>query len=151
MALEKFTVAHPINILTEGQVEMIHAATLDILETTGLVFEHEQALKVLDDGGCNVDHKQRRVRFPARLVEDCLRRCPSSFSVRARESKHDLRFGGRTLYFMPWAAMDALDVKTGARIVPTLQDEADAVRVLDALDEIHTHYGGCREGPGCVG
>jgi hypothetical protein len=42
---------------------------------------------------------------------------------------------------MPWAAMDALDVKTGARIVPTLQDEADAVRVLDALDEIHTHYG----------
>jgi trimethylamine--corrinoid protein Co-methyltransferase len=141
MSLKKFTVKRPINILTDDQVEMIHSCTLDILETTGSVFEHEKALRVLDDGGCKVDHKQRRVRFPSHLVEDCLRKCPSSFSVKTRDPKNDLRFGGRTLYFMPWAAMDALDLTTGARIVPTTQDEVEAVKVLDALDEIHAHYG----------
>ena len=29
------------------------------------------------------------------------------------------RFGGRSLHFMPWAAMDAVDLVSGARVVPT--------------------------------
>jgi trimethylamine--corrinoid protein Co-methyltransferase len=84
MPLETFTVEKPLDILSEGQVERIHAATLDILETTGLVFEHERALEVLSGAGCRVDRDTRRVRFPPHLVEECLRRCPSSFSVRWR-------------------------------------------------------------------
>ena len=142
MPLKGYTVDNPVNILTESQVERIHAGTLDILETTGVVFEHKKALEVLEGAGCKVDHQKQRVRFPSYLVEDCLRKCPSSFTVRARESKNDLRFGGRTLYFMPWGAMDAIDLDTGKRLVPTLQDETEAVILMDALDEIHAHYGG---------
>ncbi|MBL7120123.1 MAG: trimethylamine methyltransferase family protein [Dehalococcoidia bacterium] len=141
MPLKGYTVSHPINILTEDQVERIHSATLEILETTGVVFEHKKALEVLDGAGCKVDHQKQRVRFPSYLVEECLRKCPSSFTMKARESKNNLRFGGRTLYFMPWGAMDAVDLSTGARILATRQDEAEAVIVMDALDEIHAHYG----------
>ena len=141
MPLKGYTVSHPINILTEDQVERIHWGTLDILETTGAVFEHKKALEVLDGAGCKVDHAKQRVRFPSYLVEECLRKCPSSFIVKARESKYDLRFGGRNLYFMPWLAMDALDLDTGERVVPTTQDETEAVIVIDALDEIHMHCG----------
>jgi trimethylamine--corrinoid protein Co-methyltransferase len=141
MPLKTFTVERPLDILGEGQVEMIHAATLDILETTGLVFEHERALEVLSGAGCRVDRETRRVRFPPHLVEESLRKCPSSFSVCSRERRNDLRFGGRSLHFMPWAAMDAVDLVTGARVVPTTENEIEAVRLMDALDVVHAHYG----------
>ncbi len=141
MSLQSFRVEQPTNILSEGQVGMIHSATLDILETTGLVFEHKKALEVLDAAGARVDHAKRRVYFPPHLVEDCMRRCPSSFSVKARNPEHCVRFGGGSLHFMPWGAMDSLDTATGARVVPTLDDEIAAVRIMDSLGQIHAHYG----------
>ncbi len=141
MSLQTLTVEEPTNILSPGQVEMIHAATLDILETTGLVFEHQKALEVLDGAGARVDHAKRRVHFPPHLVEASMRKCPSSFSVQTRNPDHCIRFGGRSLHFMPWAAMDAVDPATGARVVPTTDDEIAAVRIMDALDQIHAHYG----------
>lgn len=139
MKLRSISVERPLEILTSSQVERIHSATLDILERTGVVFEHEKAIDVLHDAGCRIDGK--RVRFPPHLVEDCLRRCPSSFSVKTRHPDHDLRFGGRELHFMSWGAMDAVDLETGARITATLDDEVRAVRLLDSLDIIHAHYG----------
>jgi len=141
MPLKSFTVERPIDLLSPDQVDRIHATTLDILETTGLVFEHDRALEVLAEAGCRVDRPTRRVRFPPQLVEDCLRRCPSRFTVHARDPRNDLRFGGRRLHFMPWAAMEAAELRTGARQVPTTGMEEEAVRLMDALDVVHAHYG----------
>ncbi|MFB0559737.1 MAG: trimethylamine methyltransferase family protein [Candidatus Lokiarchaeia archaeon] len=137
MVLKGHTVRKPVNILTDDQVERIHWGSLEVLEKTGVKFEHDGALKIFEEAGCNVDHKEQRVRFPPYLVEECLRKCPSSFTVKARESKNDLRLGGRTLYFITTVGMETLDVDTGARKTPTVEEAADAVKVLDALDEIH--------------
>ncbi len=141
MKLKTFTVERPLEILSDGQVEMIHSTTLDILETAGLTFEHERAVEVLDGAGCRVEGKERRVFFPPHLVEDCLRKCPSSFKVHSRDPERSIRFGGRSLHFMPWAAMDAVNLQSGARVVASIADETNAVRVLDSLDVIHAHYG----------
>ena len=74
----------PLEILTDEQLEAIHRGTLDILETTGIVVEHDRALKLFADHGCKVDFGKNRVRIPGWLVEDSLRKCPSSFPLRAR-------------------------------------------------------------------
>lgn len=137
MTLRGYTVKQPINILSEDEVKRIHSGTLEVLEETGVVFEHKKALEILADAGCKVDHEKQRVRFPSYLVEECLRKCPSSFTVKAREAKNDVRLGGNTLYFCSMIGMDAVDVDTGERKSPTVQDAADAIRVIDALDELH--------------
>ena len=36
----------PLEILAEGQIEAIHAASLQVLERTGVVFESQRALEV---------------------------------------------------------------------------------------------------------
>lgn len=136
MTLRGYTVKQPINILSEDEVNRIHSGTLEVLEETGVVFEHKQALEVLEGAGCKVDHEKQRVRFPSYLVEECIRKCPSSFTIKTRESKNDLRLGGNTLYFCSMIGMDAVDVDTGQRKSPTVQDATDAVRVIDALDEL---------------
>ncbi|HEX9014260.1 MAG TPA: trimethylamine methyltransferase family protein, partial [Anaerolineaceae bacterium] len=63
----------PLKILSDEQVEAVHRGSLQVLETTGVRFESEKALKLLADHGCRVDFSQHRVRFPAGLVEECLR------------------------------------------------------------------------------
>ena len=91
----------PLEILSKEDIRQIQVATLDILKETGLKIEHRGALKLLEDNDCIVDHDEMRVRFPEGLVEECLRRCPSSFRVKARDPKDDLIFdgGGNTIYF----------------------------------------------------
>ena len=46
----------PVKLLTDSQLEAIHTATLDVLERTGIKFESEQALKLLQKNGCIVDY-----------------------------------------------------------------------------------------------
>ena len=65
-----------LTILSEEEVEAVHRATLDVLEVTGVRFESQRALKLLEKRGCRVDYDQRRARFPTGLVEVCLGKCP---------------------------------------------------------------------------
>jgi len=127
----------PLEILTEEQIEAIHRGTLDILETTGVRVEHDRALKLFADHGCKVDFKEKRVRIPSYLVEDCLDKCPSSFALKARDSKYDLRIGGNTLYFKQTVGMRYVDLDTWEPRPGTLQEHSEAIRVLDALDTVH--------------
>ena len=64
----------PLELLTEEELEAIHRATMDVLETTGVKVEHDRALKLLAKHGCRVDFEGQRVRMPTGLVEDCLRK-----------------------------------------------------------------------------
>jgi len=75
----------PLEILTEEQMEAIHRGTLDVLWETGVRFESDWAIDFFQKNDCKVDRAQMRVRFPEGLVEECLRKCPSSYRFRARD------------------------------------------------------------------
>jgi len=127
----------PLEILTDEQIESIHRGTLDVLEITGVRIEHEGALKVFADHGCQADFDERRVRIPGWLVEDCLRKCPSSFAVRARDAKNDVRIGGNALYFENSIGMRTVDLDTWEPRSATMSEQREGVKVLDALDNLH--------------
>jgi len=131
----------PLEILTREDVDAIKRATLDILKQTGLTIDHVDALRLLEENDCLVDYETRRARFAEGLVEECLRRCPSSFRVKARHPDDDLVFGGNTVYFMSSPGMDTVDVDTWEPRRPTEREYIDAVRVLDALDN-HDWFAG---------
>jgi trimethylamine--corrinoid protein Co-methyltransferase len=131
------TCREPIDILSEDQVAMIHYSALEVLEKTGMVFESQEALDILEKGGGRVDHAKQLVKFPGWLVEDCMRRCPSSFSLRARNPTRDIRLGHPKVYFMSCPGLFLQDLETGERREALLEDIGPLVRLLDALDEIH--------------
>jgi trimethylamine--corrinoid protein Co-methyltransferase len=78
-----------------------------------------------------------RVRFPRELVEECLNNCPKDFSVRARDAENDLHFGGNTLYFYNSVGNKSVNLETWEPRIPTLAEQHEAIRVLDALDNLH--------------
>jgi trimethylamine--corrinoid protein Co-methyltransferase len=128
----------PLEILREEQVEEIHAATLDVLWETGIRIEHKKALKLLEKNGCKVDYDRMRVNFPAGLVEECLRRCPSSFRVKSRDTKNDLVVGANRTYMMTFPGMQAVDAATWEPRVATRKENYDGVTIIDALENVHS-------------
>jgi len=156
MALKGFTRDFkPLELLTEEEVEAIHRGTLEVLWKTGVRMEHERALKLLEKGGCKVDYHEMRVRIPPALVEESLRKCPSSFHARARDGKNSLMIGGNTLYFAPAPGQQTVDLDTWEPRVATRKEYYDGVTVLDALPILHffttyTPYFGFEGVPPCM-
>lgn len=126
----------PLEILSHEDVAQIKQATLDILKETGIRIEHKGALQLLEQNDCLVDYDSFRVRMPEGLVEECLRRCPSSFRVKARDPKDDLIIGGNTVYFKAAPGMGIVDLDTWNYRTPTMNEYQDAVTVLDALPHV---------------
>lgn len=124
-------------ILSEEKIEAIHAGTLEVLQKTGLIVYNDKALKVFKDAGCKVDFETKRVKFFPGLVEECLRKAPSSFSVKARNPKHDLVLGPNNIIFFNFPGTDTVDINTWDPHPPTKKEHEDLVRVLDALDNVH--------------
>jgi trimethylamine--corrinoid protein Co-methyltransferase len=127
----------PLRILTDEQIEAVHSGALSTLCGTGVKVEHEESLKLMRDNGCEVDFGKRLVRFPPGLVEECLRRCPSSFRLRARDSEKDVILGGDTTYFKNSVGQMTVDLDSLEPRVPTEKEFLDALRVLDALESVH--------------
>jgi trimethylamine--corrinoid protein Co-methyltransferase len=139
--LKGFTRAFPpLEILTPEQIDAIHRATFDVLAETGVRLQSRRALDLLESNGCRVDHHAMTVRFPPSLVEECLRRCPSSFRVRARDPEQDLVVGGNSVHFLPFPGMHAVDPGSWEPRMATRQEFHDGVTVLDALDNVHGLY-----------
>jgi trimethylamine--corrinoid protein Co-methyltransferase len=78
-----------LNLFTNDELEEIHMATLEVLEKTGLLFDDDEALEVLDGGGATIDKNTRIAKLPPYLVEDAIRSAPSKLLLAGRNPKHD--------------------------------------------------------------
>jgi len=127
----------PLEIATEQEIDAIHQATLEVLWKTGVLVEHERALKYFSKNGCHVDFEEKRVRIPPAVVEHCLQKAPSIFCVKARNPNDDIVIGGDTVYFTPFPGMQTVDVDTWQPRTPTRKEYYDYINLLDALPNIH--------------
>ena len=90
---------HYFEYFNRKEVEEIHAATLQMLETVGVDFSYAPALEVLARAGCRVDGE--RVYFPPRLVEACVAKAPAEFTLHARNPGKNVVIGGDNIAFIP--------------------------------------------------
>jgi trimethylamine--corrinoid protein Co-methyltransferase len=140
--LEGFTRKYPpMELLTPEEVESIHRGALYTLEKTGMRVEHERVLKLLEANGCTVENEANRVRIPPAVVEECVRMCPSTFRLRARDPDLDLMVGGDTVYFMQGMGMRYVDMETWETRPATATEHRDAMIVADALENTHLAEG----------
>ncbi len=82
-----------IPLISPESREMIHEKSLQLLEKTGVAFNHSPALELLKQHGAAIDGSIARI--PAALVEKCIGTCPASFTLAARNREKDAVFGGR--------------------------------------------------------
>ena len=129
--------AQPLESLATDQeiLQRIHAHSLDLLEHRGVRFYSARALEIWHGAGAQVDGDV--VRIPCHLIESALERAPGSFTLYARDGRHDLEVDGRrTYYSQDGCAAHTLDFETGLRRPSRKEDIEKMARLSDALETI---------------
>ncbi len=122
--------------LTTAQIQSIHTATLELLETEGVDVRHDEARQMLADAGCRRqgDH---RVLIPGGLVEAAIRSAPSSIIIYNRLGKKALHLEDRQIHFgLGTDLAHTHDLETGRLRKSKLKDVQTAAHIADALPEI---------------
>jgi len=124
------------SILDETEVESIHQASLRILGETGVVLTEARSRAILTGAGAQVQDK--RVLFPAELVEQCIAQAGKQTTVRGRGGVAKTLGDGNLYFHNLGGAPNVYDAAAGTRRLATVQDVRDATRLLDALENCHT-------------
>jgi trimethylamine--corrinoid protein Co-methyltransferase len=87
-----------LEVLSQADIERIHTATLDVIESIGVRFPSSKALDLWEAHGAQVDRSTMIVRAPGHLIEDALRQAPSKYVLAARDRQQDLPLDGNHVY-----------------------------------------------------
>ncbi len=122
--------------LSDEKLERIHAASLEILERTGVRMYEQRALDLLRRKGASVEDGNR-VRIPRALVEWALSVAPKSTALHKRGGEAAMLLEGHNMYFGTGSdCPNVIDLRSGERRPGTLQDIVEATRICDALPNI---------------
>ena len=87
------------NVLSESDLERIHAASLRILQECGVKCDSPALREVYARGGVSVDHETGMVRVPADAIEWALKTAPRSFVLYGRDPAYDLLLEQPRVYY----------------------------------------------------
>lgn len=130
-----------LNILNQTEIDQIHTATLDVIESTGVKFPSHKALDILEAHGAQVDHQTMIARIPGHIVEEYLAKAPPTYDLAALDASLDLPLDGNHSHLgTDGCGVEIIDAFSGERRRTTKADVSDVARVADYLEEIAFHW-----------
>ncbi len=122
--------------LSDNKLDRIHAASLEILEKTGVRLNEPNALELLKSKGVRVEDSNRAY-IPAHLVEWALSTAPKSVTLYDRHGKAAMALEDYNMYYGTGSdCPNVIDLRSGERRPGTLRDVEEATLVCDALPNI---------------
>jgi trimethylamine---corrinoid protein Co-methyltransferase len=106
--------------LTEGELNLIHTASMEILSTTGVAFNEPDAISLFGSRGFAVDGKL--VRMKESQVQQALSLAPSRFEVTARNPAKSVWVGENDWVFVPTYGAPFMVSPDGIRRPGRMQD-----------------------------
>jgi len=79
-------------LLSKGDTEEIHGASIEVLMNTGVIVKNDTALELLKDAGCAIEGNI--VRMPSSLVEESIKKAPPKFPLSTRDGGETHTVGG---------------------------------------------------------
>lgn len=123
-------------ILSQGQIQLVHQQTLELLERTGVCVQSEEALEILGDAGCDVRDPER-VKIPRKLVANAIEAAPKSIEVYDRKGHLVMTLEEDACYYGTGSDCPYhIDLFSGQRRSCTKEDVANIARFCDALPNI---------------
>jgi trimethylamine--corrinoid protein Co-methyltransferase len=130
----------PLRTFSDGQLEKLRLASLEVLRRTGVEVRLPEAIELLEAAGCWVEGD--RVRIPAGLVEWAIAAAPSRVVLSNRDGDPTLFAEGyRTYYGTGSDCVYVIDPYDRKRRKALIEDVARFARVVDALPNIDFNLG----------
>ena len=125
-------------VLSEGQIERIFLAALELLERTGTKFLAEEARTLLAEAGAKVDGELARI--PAGLIKEKLASVPPRIALGNRAGERTLILESHRINFGTGSDCPfIIDAVTGKRRQFVRADTEAAARVVDACENLDFH------------
>ncbi|HEU4401412.1 MAG TPA: trimethylamine methyltransferase family protein [Candidatus Polarisedimenticolia bacterium] len=126
-----------VRILSDEEVQTLHARALDILARVGIKYESRRALDLLAEHGQKVDYDSGIAWIKPDLVERCLKTTPRVITLGGRNPKHDMVLDGTRLRITTnGQGTFTQDHRTGERRQGLVKDLRDSTRVGHQLDVV---------------
>ncbi len=123
--------------LSDRDVERIHDAALELLETVGIGDPIPEILDEVLPKGCLLGD-DGRLRFPRALVEEAIANAPKSYVLHAPDPRLDMEVKDKEVILTTSGEpVKILDYETQFFRDPTLVDVYDAARLVDRMEHIH--------------
>jgi trimethylamine--corrinoid protein Co-methyltransferase len=123
-------------VMDQDHVEMIDAASMDILENVGVQFRDPIALDDWRKAGAKVVGEM--VYLDRGLIRDLIATIPSNFTYHARNPANNVQLGGKHSVFVPMTGAPFLRDLDDVRRNPVLDDLAMFHKLSHMLPSLHS-------------
>ena len=126
-----------VSFLSDDMIKKITDQALDILQQKGIMFENEQAVKLMAEAGANVDSATGKVFITPELVEKALQTTCSAFRLYDSAGQQTHHFEGYNVHFTPGSS--ALNFLEGANEIyrrPVTADYVNYAKIVSQLPSI---------------
>jgi trimethylamine--corrinoid protein Co-methyltransferase len=107
-------------VLSHERLELLHDASMRILEQVGIDFRDDEALALWKQAGADI--KGQRVHIPRDLLTSLLDRVPAEFTLHARNPERSVTIGGKSTTFFPTYGSPFVRMDDNQRRYGTLDD-----------------------------
>jgi trimethylamine--corrinoid protein Co-methyltransferase len=122
-------------VLDEEGVELIHDASMRILEEVGIDFRDDEALAIWKGAGAEV--RGQRVRLQREMLLDLVAKTPEAYTLHGRNPERTVKVGGRNMVFAPtYGSPYVLDFDNRRRY-STLADLQAFHKLAQMLPSLH--------------
>ncbi|NIV29925.1 MAG: hypothetical protein GWN58_10600 [Anaerolineae bacterium] len=130
-------------VLSQEEVERIHAASMEVLSTVGIKVEWKPARDRFREAGADVDDEGARVRIPEKLVRWAADQAPEQFALHGTTPADGttplrLDIGGDNVCFAGLGTpTHIIDIDTGQRRPCTMDDVVRHIQLINGCQHIH--------------
>jgi trimethylamine---corrinoid protein Co-methyltransferase len=129
-----------LHLFSNDELYMLHCATLEVLQHTGVKVISEDAREIFSAGGAIVDPVTKMVKIPPYMVEEAIRSAPGTILMAGRNPKNDYIIEGKKVGFLNFGeGLKIIDPVTREYRNTCKRDVADTARLCDALDGVVVH------------
>jgi trimethylamine:corrinoid methyltransferase-like protein len=133
--------AYRLNYVSKGQLALLQAATLEIMESVGVRFPSRKALEIFAGHGAQVDWQKQIVRLKPDFVLKVLANAPRYFKMGARDATLDLQLQDGVTYFTTdGCGVETIDFETRQRRPSCKEDVGKMARMADYLGSIGFYW-----------
>lgn len=127
-----------LDLLSEGEIERIHRASLSLLADPGVISDSELILETFVKAGVKVDRERRLIFLSEDIVNEALASTPKSFTFYGRDPQKDLLLENGQVYFGMGGASEPFfwDYDLGQPRSPTKADMVNCTRLGERLQNV---------------
>ena len=123
----------------KSREQIIHEAAMEVMRDTGIRFVNKRAQEILKENGIRLENDI--AYFTEEQVMHWVKMAPESFTIYARNPKHNVFMGGNVVNAAPTYGCAFMDDWDGNRRRGTLEDSMKCMKLVQAEDNYDINGG----------